>query len=138
MNEECQINVKLAGDHEEIKPGTAYLAPCDVHMRVVEKGKIQITDEPAYDGHKPSGNLLLKSVAEVYRENSIAVILTGMGKDGVEGVKAVKEMRGHTIAQNKETCIVFGMPMAAIEMNVVDIILPLDNISDAIISMLKK
>jgi len=137
LYKECKIKVKIGEDSEEIKPGVVYLAPEDVQMRVVEGGRISLSDEPSHRGHKPSGDVLLESIARVYERGSIAVILTGMGKDGAMGMKAVKQFHGKTLAQDEKSCVVFGMPNVAIEMNVVDRVLPLEKMAEEIGMLVK-
>jgi two-component system, chemotaxis family, protein-glutamate methylesterase/glutaminase len=136
LNNECRVNVKTAENLEKLQPGTAYIAPCNVHMKVKKNGIIELCDEPAVSGHKPSADVLLESVSRIYQKNAVAAILTGMGADGANGIKAVKKMKGLTIAQNESSCIVFGMPKVAIEMNVIDKVLPLEKIAEEILSEL--
>ena len=138
LNSSCSIKVKAAQDKEEIQSAVAYIAPCGFQMRVDEGKRIRLSDESSYDGHKPSGSILLESVARSYKEGAIGVILSGMGSDGAMGIKAIKEMGGVTIAQNEETCVVFGMPKVAIEMGVVDEILPIEKIPEAIAAKLRR
>ncbi len=135
LSKECKIQVKIGEDAEEIRPGVAYIAPDNFHMRVEEGGKIRLSNEPACENHRPSGDVLLESVAASYGKRSVAAILTGMGRDGALGMKAIKQCRGKTIAQNEESCVVFGMPHAAIEMSVIDRVLPLDTIAEEIVKM---
>ncbi len=137
LNKECKIKVKIGEDSEAIQPGVAYIAPDNVQMRVGENGKIALSNEPAHGGHRPSGDVLLESVAQVYGKRSVAAILTGMGRDGAMGMKAIKQFYGQTIAQNEKSCVVFGMPKAAIEMDVIDKVLPLENIAEEIVSMVR-
>lgn len=136
LNSECQIKVKVAQDCERVCRGIAYLAPTDLQMRIEMGGIIRLSDEPPHNGYRPSGDVLLESAAAVYKESAVGVILTGMGSDGAMGIKAIKQMNGRTIAQDEESCAVFGMPKSAIEMDVVDKTLPLDKISDEIMKML--
>ncbi len=137
LTKECKIKVKIGEDSEEIRPGVAYIAPDDVQMRVEESGKISLSNEPAHGGHRPSGDVLLESVARTYGKGSVAAILTGMGRDGAMGMKAIKQLYGKTIAQNEKSCAVFGMPKAAIEMNVIDKVLPLESIAEEIVLTVK-
>ncbi len=134
LAKECKIKVKIGEDSEDIRPGVAYIAPDNFHMRVTEIGKIDLSDEPARNGHKPSGDVLLESVAKTYGKGGVAAILTGMGKDGAIGMKAIKQSQGMTIAQSEKSCVVFGMPGAAIEMDAVDKVLPLEGIAEEIVS----
>jgi two-component system chemotaxis response regulator CheB len=135
LNKECKIRVKIGEDSEEIRPGVAYIAPDNFQMKVEGGGKIGLSNEPSDGGHKPSGDVLLESVAKVYGKGSVGTILTGMGRDGVMGMKAIKESQGKTIAQDEKSCVVFGMPNAAIEMDVVDKVLPLERIAEEIVLM---
>lgn len=137
LDKECQLMVKIGTDSEEIRPGVAYIAPDSVQMRILEGGKIDLSNEPAYEGHIPSGDVLLESVARAYGEGAVAAILTGMGRDGAMGMKAIKQMHGQTIAQDEKSCKVFGMPKAAIEMDVIDKTLPLERIAEEIVGMLR-
>jgi two-component system chemotaxis response regulator CheB len=137
LNKECKIKVKIGEHAERIEPGVAYIAPDNVQMRVGEGGRIDLSNEPAYGGHRPSGDVLLESVAKVYAKGSVAAILTGMGRDGALGMKAIKQNNGKTVAQNEKSCVVFGMPHAAIEMNVIDKVLPLEKIAEEIVAMVR-
>jgi two-component system chemotaxis response regulator CheB len=138
LNSSCAIKVKVAQDKEEIQPAVAYIAPCGFQMRVNEEKRIRLSDESSYDGHKPSASILLESVARVYKQGAIGVILSGMGADGAMGIKAIKGMGGGTIAQDEKTCVVFGMPRVAIEMGVVDDVLPIEKIPEVIAAKLRR
>jgi len=133
LTKECKIKIKIAEDSEEIRSGVAYLAPDNFQMRVEEGGKIRLSNEPPNNGHRPSGDVLLESVARTYGKRSVGVILTGMGRDGAMGMKAIKQYQGKTIAQDEKSCVVFGMPNAAIEMNVIDEVLPVERIVEEIV-----
>lgn len=136
LNSECRIKVKVAENSEEIRSGMVYMAPTDFQMRVTEERKIYISSEPVYNGHRPSADILLESVANIYKDKAIGIILTGMGKDGAMGIKAIKQKNGKTIAQDEKSCAVFGMPKAAIDMGAVDNVMPLEKITEAIMQML--
>lgn len=139
LNDECLISVKVAENGEEIKPGIVYFAPSDLQMTLDGRGLVQLTDNSnEHSEHSPSGDVLLKSVANAYGNKAIGVILTGMGRDGVEGIKAIREFGGVTIAQDEKSCVVFGMPKAAIEANVIDKILPINEIYKEILELLKR
>jgi len=137
LAKECKVKVKIGEDSEEIRPGVAYIAPDNFQMRVEEGGKIRLSNEPAFGGHRPSGDVLLESVARIYGKGGVAAILTGMGRDGAMGMKAVKQLHGKTIAQNEKSCVVFGMPHAAVEMNVIDKVLPLERIAEEMVGMVR-
>ncbi|MBF0521429.1 MAG: chemotaxis response regulator protein-glutamate methylesterase [Candidatus Omnitrophica bacterium] len=138
LRTECRIKIKIAEEGEAIHPGVAYLAPCDLQMKVAEGGILRLLNDPLYDGHKPSGSVLFESVAKVYKDNVVGVILTGMGKDGASGLKKVKASGGKTIAQDEDSCIVFGMPKAAIDIGAVDRVCALNDIAQEIVVMLKE
>lgn len=133
LRKECKIKIKIGEDQELIQPGVAYIAPDNFHMKVEEGGKIRLSHEPPNNGHRPSGDILFESVAKAYGKGSIGVILTGMGRDGALGMKAIKQSRGKTIAQSDKSCVVFGMPHAAIETGAVDRILPLEKIAEELL-----
>jgi len=137
LSSECQIKIKIAENSEQIHPGIVYMAPTDLQMRVKEGGIVRLSNEPLHNGHRPSGDILLESAANVYKEKAIGVILTGMGRDGAMGIKAIKEMHGKTIAQDEQSCAVFGMPKAAIDMDVADHVLPLEKIAEGIMQILQ-
>ncbi len=137
LNETCAIDVRIAKDHEVIHPAVAYIAPNDKHLRVNGEGKIELGPDLAVGGFRPSGDILLRSVADVYGKNAIGVILTGMGKDGAEGMMAIKKKHGVTIAQDEKSCMIFGMPKTAIEKGAVSQVLPLEKISQAILDCVK-
>jgi len=126
------IHVKEASDGELVRTGVAYVAPGDYHMLVKKdlSGNIRIRlwKGPKINNVRPSADPLFESVAQVFGKNSIAVVLTGLGNDGAEGVKAIKAAGGYVIAQDRETSVVFGMPKAAIETGCVDAVLPIHEI----------
>ncbi|MBI5417755.1 chemotaxis-specific protein-glutamate methyltransferase CheB, partial [Candidatus Poribacteria bacterium] len=136
LGNECKIEVKIAEDMEKIKNGVAYIAPYGKQMRV-GNSRIHLSEGSSDYEFNPSGDILLESVAREYMDEAVGVILTGMGRDGAKGIKTIKESGGFTIAQNEKSSMIFGMPKAAIELNVVDKISPLENIANEIISALK-
>ncbi|HDS09430.1 MAG TPA: chemotaxis response regulator protein-glutamate methylesterase [Firmicutes bacterium] len=138
LNNECKLPVKVAEQNEKIKPAHIYLAPTGRHMKLNAHGRIQLTDEPPINGLKPAGDYLLESAAESFRKNLIAVIMTGMGNDGSRGVLKVKNFGGEVIAQNEETCVVFGMPKAAIDTGSVDKVVSLEHIAKVIIKTMQR
>ena len=136
LSAECRIRVTMATDGARIQPGVAYLAPTGVQMRVAEGGLIRLADEAPYDGQKPSGNVLFESVARVYGDRAVGIVLSGMGRDGASGLRRIKAAGGQVIAQDEATSVIFGMPKAAIEAGVVDAVLPVGQIADAIVKAL--
>jgi len=139
------IHIKEAEQGEIIKKGVAYIAPGSWHMEVEKKdierqtkGVISLNKRPPIDNLRPSIDVLMKSVAEAYRDNAIGVLLTGMGHDGVEGIKAINEVGGETIAQNEESSLIFGMPKRAIESGAVHEVLAVEKIASRILELLAK
>jgi two-component system, chemotaxis family, protein-glutamate methylesterase/glutaminase len=131
------ITVKEAEDGETLQNGTAYIAPGGFHLLVDEaKGMLtaRLEQSPPRNGHRPSVDVLFESLSAITDYEKIAVIMTGMGSDGTAGLKKLKEGAGtKVIAEAPETAVVFGMPKAAIQANVVDDIVPLEEIAEAII-----
>lgn len=138
LNKCCSINVLEASDGIRVEPNKVYIAPGGYHMEVRKGGKIHLDNGASLWGVKPAVDKLFISTSEVYKGKIISVVLTGMGKDGAEGIKAIKSIGGATITQNKETCVIYGMPKAAYETGAVDYVLPLDEIASKIKMLLKK
>ncbi len=135
LNNICQITVKEAEEGEVLKPSTAYVAPGGTHLslqKVAAGLKVCLSVEPKTELYKPSANVLFQSLSEVAR-NSVGVIMTGMGSDGVNGLKVFKEKGGKIIAQNEASCVVYGMPKAVVDAGIADNILDVDKIADAIL-----
>jgi two-component system chemotaxis response regulator CheB len=122
----CLLHVKVAEDGETLAPHTVYLAPDDRNLGVTERGTVALSSEPAVGGFRPSATFLFESVARVAGAATVAFILTGMGEDGVQGLRAVRRAGGRIFAQDEESCVVFGMPAAAIAAGLPDRVLPLD------------
>ncbi|KPQ22296.1 MULTISPECIES: protein-glutamate methylesterase/protein-glutamine glutaminase [unclassified Halomonas] len=115
----CRITVKEAADGERVLPGHAYIAPGDQHLKLARSGAnyvARLDDGPPVNRHRPSVDVLFHSAAEQAGKNAIGVILTGMGKDGAAGLLEMRQAGAATIAQNEESCVVFGMPREAIAM----------------------
>ncbi|MFO7710396.1 MAG: CheB methylesterase domain-containing protein, partial [Candidatus Woesearchaeota archaeon] len=135
----CSLKVKEAEDHETIKPGVVYVAPGDYHMEIKKEKVpvIKLTKDPVVLGVRPSVDVMMKSVAEIYGEKTIGVLLTGMGKDGAEGMKAIKDKNGETIAQDETTSIVPGMPRAAVKLGAAKEVVPLSSIAKEVLKRVK-
>jgi two-component system chemotaxis response regulator CheB len=134
MDKESPVKVVEAKDNMPILPGRVYLAPGDYHM-ILTKGRVKLDEGEKIHGVRPAVDHLFNSASDIYGEGLLGVILTGMGKDGAEGMVKIKENGGYNIVQNKETCTVYGMPGSAVAKGVVDQILSLDDISQAINGM---
>ena len=140
LNSVCSLHVKEAEDNDQIEAGTALLAPGNYHMLVERKSAkyhVRIKQGPPVHHHRPSVDVLFNSVAEYVGVNASGVILTGMGADGAKGLLAMKEAGAHTIAQDEATCVVYGMPREAKRIGAVDDVVPLQDISKAIIGSIK-
>lgn len=134
------VKVKEAEDGDVIKKGVVFIAPGDYHMTVSdERGikYIRLNQNPPCTGHRPSANVMFDSVAESYGKNAIGVIMTGMGGDGAEKLKKLREFGGRTIGQDKDSCVVYGMPRVAAEMGAVEFVKELEKIPKKILELLK-
>ncbi len=140
LNTISEIAVKEAEHGEEIKPGYVYIAPGDYHM-LVDRGKddtirIKLTQDPHVGGHRPAVNVMMESLSDTGLNNIIGVIMTGMGGDGSEGIKKLKQInKSYIIAQDEKSCVVYGMPKVAVQTGAVDIVVPLKEISNAIMKI---
>jgi len=125
------VPVREARDGDVVGPGTVLVAPAGIHSRVVRRtGQVELVldEEPRDALHRPSANVLMVSVAEVYGPLAVGVVLTGMGSDGTEGLRAIREKGGLTLAESEETSVIYGMPKAAIEAGVVRRVVPLEGV----------
>ncbi|WP_069649588.1 protein-glutamate methylesterase/protein-glutamine glutaminase [Caloranaerobacter ferrireducens] len=140
LNSMSQLVVKEGEDGELVRRGYCYIAPGGYHMTLDEVGinkvYIRLSKEKPVSGHRPSVDVLMKSVAKIKYLKKIGVILTGMGSDGSQGIKLIKENNGFTIAQDEKSCVVFGMPKAAINIGGISKILPLESISNEVLNIL--
>jgi len=124
LNSGARLKVKIAEHDEGLRRGTVYLAPEDRHLGVNPGGTVLLSPSPAIGGFRPSATFLFRSVASVYGKETAAVILTGMGRDGVDGLGEVRAIGGHVIAQDEASSVVYGMPQEAVRAGVVDAIVP--------------
>jgi two-component system chemotaxis response regulator CheB len=137
LNTLCKIEVREARDGDRVMPGRALIAPGGRHMMLKRSGAqyyVEVVDGPVVNRHKPSVDVLFRSVAQVAGRNALGVIMTGMGDDGARGMKEMHDAGARTVAEDESTCVVFGMPKVAIDMGGVDKIVPLDRIPQEIIS----
>lgn len=136
LNGLCAMNVREAKDGDRLERGIVLIAPGGLHMQLTKShGQyyVKVMDGPPVNRHKPSVDVLFKSAAECAGRDALAIIMTGMGDDGARGMKSLHDAGARTIAQNEETCVVFGMPKEAIKLQAVDDILPLESIARAIL-----
>ncbi|QQS35469.1 MAG: chemotaxis response regulator protein-glutamate methylesterase [Ignavibacteriales bacterium] len=136
LNGMSQLEVKEAEADEVVKNGVVYIAPGGYHMTVKKNSGsqivIKISDEPSTTLHRPSVDVMINSVVEIYGKHTLGVIMTGMGKDGYEGIREIKRLGGYCLAQDEESCVVYGMPKAIVDAGFADAIAPLNKISETI------
>jgi two-component system, chemotaxis family, protein-glutamate methylesterase/glutaminase len=138
LNQECGIEVAEARDGDRLQTGQALIAPGNRHMLVDRSGKelvVRIIDGPLVSRHRPSVDVLFRSVATSVGSKAVGIIMTGMGDDGAQGLSEMKEAGADTIAQDEATSIVFGMPKSAICRGAVDIVVPLEQIASAALNL---
>jgi len=140
LNQICQMEVREARDNDYVGPGVALVAPGNRHMLLQQSGArylVRIKNGPAVNHQRPSVDVLFQSVARSAGSNAIGVLLTGMGADGAKGLLEMHEKGAYTLAQDEETCVVFGMPKEAIRLGAVDDVVPIQHIPRAIVSFLQ-
>jgi len=138
LNEICPITVKEAENGDSIIRGRALIAPGNKHLLINRSGAryyVEVKDGELVNRHRPSVDVLFRSVSRFAGPNAIGVILTGMGDDGARGLLEMKEAGAATIAQDEKSCVVFGMPREAIKLEAADKIMPLDQISGAFLRL---
>jgi two-component system chemotaxis response regulator CheB len=138
LNQQTPLEVRLARHADEPKPGQILLASDNYHLAINGIGLVVLQNTPPVGGQRPSANVLFQSIAQGYGATALGVILTGMGSDGAAGLLLMRQAGAHTIAQDKETCVVFGMPAAAIEVGAAEQILPAHRIAAAIIALIER
>jgi two-component system chemotaxis response regulator CheB len=130
LNSQSAVMVKEAADGDRPRQGLVLVAPGDMQLEVEDGGVLRVVDGPEVNGCKPSVDVTMKAAARVFGRRAIGVIMTGMGRDGAEGLLAIKAAGGKTFAQDKATSVIYGMPRAAVELGAVEEVLPLDSIAD--------
>jgi two-component system chemotaxis response regulator CheB len=141
LNKLSEINVKEASENDVLEPSKVYLAPGGKHLFLTEQsGKvvIKISDKPDNTLYKPCVDVSLNSMIDVYGKSVLPIIMTGMGKDGLEAVKRLKQLGGYAIAQDEASSVVYGMPRAIVENDLADLVLPLDKIAFQINSIFNR
>ena len=136
LNSLCQIEVLEAKNGDRVIPGRALIAPGGKHMMLKRNGAqyvVDVADGPLVNRHKPSVDVLFRSVAKFAGANALGIIMTGMGDDGARGIKEMHDAGARTVAQDEASCVVFGMPKEAIKLGCVDQTLPLNRIPEAMI-----
>jgi len=136
LNASSQIVVCQASDGQQILPGHAYVAPGNRHLMVRRDGArfvCALSDGPPVNRHRPSVDVMFRSVAQAIGQNAVGVLLTGMGNDGAAGLKEMQEAGAPTIAQDERTSVVWGMPGEAVKLGAADAVLPLDTIAEGML-----
>lgn len=141
LNRSSAVQVKEAEDGEKFLPGKVFIAPGGKHLTFRRNNSeiyLRVSSEPYGTLFRPSVNIMMSSAAENFAAPVLAVIMTGMGNDGMEGLKQIKGKSGYVIAQNEETCVVYGMPREVVEKGLADLVLPLETIPGAIARILSR
>jgi two-component system, chemotaxis family, protein-glutamate methylesterase/glutaminase len=135
LSRRTTLHVKQAEEQDKLTPGTVYIAPPNKHLLVNPEGTLSLAQSELVHFVRPSADLLFESVAASFKHRVIGVVLSGSGRDGSMGVRAIKKMGGTVIAQDEATSEFFGMPNAAIQTGSVDFILPLKEIAPALVTL---
>lgn len=136
LSQDCRVQVKEAASNDRLVSGRALIAPGNHHLAVRRSGAqylVDVLDGPPVSHHRPSVDVLFRSVARAAGPNAVGVILTGMGSDGAAGLLEMKQAGAYTLAQDQESCVVFGMPREAIACGAADEVLPLNRLASAIL-----
>jgi two-component system chemotaxis response regulator CheB len=136
LNGASALTVKVAEQHERMEPGFVYIAPDSSHLGLVDSYVAQISHGPAIGGFRPSATFMFESVARMHSRGALAVVLTGMGEDGLPGLHAIHAAGGRILVQDEATSVVFGMPGAAVNAGIADAILPLDMVAPRLKSVI--
>lgn len=136
LNGITEMDVRLATHGEYLERGVVYLAPSEVHLELVDNQEIQLVNGPKVCYVRPSVDVTMKSIKRNNGDNIIGIIMTGMGKDGTDGISHIKSVGGTTFAQDEKTSVIWGMPKAAIGTGHIDYVLSPDGIRNKLISQL--
>jgi two-component system chemotaxis response regulator CheB len=137
LDARSSLPVREARDGEAVAPGSVLVAPAGIHSRVVRRGgrvEVALDEEPRGALHRPSADVLMASTAEVFGPAAVGIVLTGMGSDGTEGLRAIRDKGGLTLAESEESSVIYGMPKAAIEAGVVQRVVALDRVAGEILA----
>jgi two-component system chemotaxis response regulator CheB len=138
LNGLCKVSVREAAQNDLVQSGSVYIAPAGQHMTVYRRPDSQIAirlaQTPEKTLHMPSVDVMMRSVAEVFRSSAMGVIMTGMGSDGLEGMRAIVREGGFTLGQDEASCTVYGMPRACAENGVLQRVVPLMQIPEQILT----
>ncbi len=140
LNSLCALEVREARHGDRVMPGRALIAPGGKHMMLARSGAqytVEVVDGPLINRHRPSVDVLFRSCAKFAGKNAVGVIMTGMGDDGARGLREMHEAGARTVAEDESTCVVFGMPREAIRLGGVDRVVPLTQIPEAILGLVR-
>ena len=132
LSAECRRDVREARGGETLEPGVVFVAPSNAHLRVRGDARLALDDGAPVGGFRPSCDVLLSSAAAAFQDRCVGVVLTGMGRDGAQGLLEVRQRGGHTVAQDEATSVVYGMPGEAVAAGAAEAVLPLDQIASRI------
>ena len=134
----CRLPIQIAQPGDIPKPGIIYFPPEHQHLEVDAKGRFICSKAPPLDGHRPSVTVTFESVAKFYSKATVGILLTGMGRDGADGMQAIAQAGGLTIAQDEATSIIFGMPKEAIDLGAAKQVLPIHAIAPTLLALLPR
>jgi two-component system chemotaxis response regulator CheB len=126
------FHVREAAEGDRPMPGIALIAPGDRHLDIHSDGRLHIVEGPELNGVRPSADITMRAAARIYGRRAVGLVMTGMGRDGADGVRAIKQAGGVTLVQDQATSVIYGMPRAAVETGCVDRVLPLDRLAEAL------
>jgi len=135
LDELSAVAVKEAATGDHLRTGHVLIAPGDFHLTLTGKGEVVLGKGPRVNGVRPAADVTMMSAAATFRHRTVGVVLTGMGHDGLDGARAIKQTGGQIIAQDEDTCVVYGMPRSVVEAGLADAVLPIDQIADGIVKM---
>lgn len=135
LDEVTPMQVRKASQGETPQGGVIYFAPEDAHLELDDAGRFDLSRAPLCDGHRPSVSVTLRAMARYFGADAVGVLLTGMGRDGADGMRDIAACGGVTIAQDEASCVVYGMPKEAVALGAVQNVLPLEQIASALIAL---
>ena len=138
LGHQVGLRVRVAERGDTAQPGVVYFAPEDAHLVVGPEMSLRLLKDPPIDGHRPSGTVLLESMARTCAGQSLGVVLTGMGRDGAQGLLELRQNGGRTLCQDEPTSLIYGMPKAAMELGAAERAVPLEGIAREIVSVLRR
>jgi two-component system chemotaxis response regulator CheB len=133
LDRASKLTVREAKSGDRLTPGVALLAPGGSHLRLTGEGTVRLTEEPEIGGLRPRADVTISDAASIFRNRLVLTVLTGMGKDGLEGARDVKRLGGRILVEDESTCTVYGMPRSISEARLADVELPLDELAATIV-----